>query len=103
VNLEQMIEAATERAAEIGARRAINEYTATLERHIQPELLRVLTLEETAEFLHVSPNTVREEVRAGKLCAAEIGARGQWRFPMWRLVSYLDPNVKFPHFEQAAD
>lgn len=103
MTLEQMLEAATERAAEIGARRAINEYAATLEKRIQPELLKVLTLEETAEFLHVSPNTVREEVRSGKLCAAEIGARGQWRFPMWRLIAYLDPNVKFPYLEQAAD
>ncbi len=31
-------------------------------------------------------------------------ARGQLRFPVWRLVAYLDPNMKFElPLEDAAD
>lgn len=39
---------------------------------------RFLTLRETAAFLNVHPNTVRSQVRRGKLPGAKIG-RG-WRF-----------------------
>lgn len=90
MSLEQQLEAAAARGAEIGARLALKAFTATLERRIQPELLRNLTTSEAAEFLRVSEATLRCEVRSGRLSAAEIGARGVLLFPMWQLVRYLD-------------
>jgi excisionase family DNA binding protein len=48
---------------------------------------RVLTLRETAAFLNVHPNTVRSQVRRGKLPGAKIG-RG-WRFLEADLVAAI--------------
>jgi excisionase family DNA binding protein len=90
MTLEQQLEAAAARGAELGARLALEQFVTTLETRIQPELLKTMTLSEVAEFLKISDATCREEVRSGRLPAFEVGARGQWRIPMWKLVQYLD-------------
>jgi excisionase family DNA binding protein len=48
---------------------------------------RFLTLRETAAFLNVHPNTVRSQVRRGKLPGAKVG-RG-WRFLEADLVASI--------------
>jgi len=47
----------------------------------------VLNAEEAAELLGVSPWTVREEARAGKLPGRKVGR--EWRFSRTALLDYL--------------
>lgn len=47
----------------------------------------ILTAKEAAEFLRVSPNTVKSKARAGELPAAKIGR--EWRFRKADLDEWL--------------
>lgn len=58
---------------------------------------RILTLRETAAFLNVHPNTVRSQVRRGKLPGAKVG-RG-WRFLEADLVAAI--RARYPESRRA--
>lgn len=58
---------------------------------------RFLTLRETAAFLNVHPNTVRSQVRRGKLPGAKVG-RG-WRFLEADLVASI--RARYPQSRPA--
>ena len=58
---------------------------------------RFLTLRETAAFLNVHPNTVRSQVRRGKLPGAKVG-RG-WRFLEADLVASI--RARYPQCRRA--
>lgn len=47
----------------------------------------VLNVEEAAEFLSVSPWTIREQARTGRLPARKIGK--EWRFSRQALLEWL--------------
>ena len=58
---------------------------------------RFLTLRETAAFLNVHPNTVRSQVRRGRLPGAKVG-RG-WRFLEADLVAAI--RARYPKSRRA--
>lgn len=49
--------------------------------------MKVLNLAEAAEFLRLSPYTLRELVSAGKVPGAKVG--GEWRFTDESLEAYM--------------
>jgi excisionase family DNA binding protein len=51
------------------------------------ETVRLLTLAEAAELLHVSTRTVQRMIRAGNLPALKVG--GQWRLRESQLRRWL--------------
>jgi len=49
----------------------------------------LLTLDEAAQILRLSPETVRDEIKAGKIKAKPVDKRGQMRILKSDLASYL--------------
>lgn len=54
----------------------------------KPRRPAVLTVEDAAEFLRVTPETVHLEAAGGRLPARQIG--GEWRFSRRGLLRWLD-------------
>jgi excisionase family DNA binding protein len=55
----------------------------------QPQ--RLLTIQETAEILHMNPEVVRRWLRAGKISGRKIGS--DWRVPVADLEAFLNPDA----------
>jgi excisionase family DNA binding protein len=56
----------------------------------EPESDRLLTVEEIAERLNLSTETIRRWLRSGRLRGIRIGARrAGWRIPERDLAAYL--------------
>jgi uncharacterized protein len=54
----------------------------------------IMTLEQTAEYLHLHPVTLRNKARRGELPAIKLGR--QWRFVKAQLDEWLRGNVVVP-------
>ncbi len=55
---------------------------------MKEQMLEILTLEQVADYLKVTPRTVYSLVREGKLPAFKLG--GVWRFRWSELQSWID-------------
>jgi excisionase family DNA binding protein len=60
------------------------------------EGLRLLTLPEAAELLHVSTRTVQRMIRRNELPAFKVG--GQWRLRESQLMNWLQGRENNAHF-----
>ena len=54
----------------------------------------IMTLEQTAEYLHLHPVTLRNKARRGELPATKLGR--QWRFVKQQLDGWLRDNAVVP-------
>lgn len=59
----------------------------------------IMTLEQTAEYLHLHPATVRDKARKGEIPATKLGR--QWRFVKTQLDAWLGQRPELP--EEAED
>lgn len=65
-------------------------------------MLDLLTVDEVAEALRLTPHTIRRMLKEGKLTGAKIGAGQQWRVRKTDLETYLEgsfqQNMKVGNF-----
>jgi excisionase family DNA binding protein len=103
MTLEQQLEAAAQRGATRAVTLVLQQVTNQLGLLvIRPEDDTVLTLEESAAFLRVDPDTMRQLLRSEQISAAKVG--NQWRIHKAALRRYLDPQIlRLELLAQAAD
>ena len=58
---------------------------------------RVLTVEQAAEYLQLTADTIRRRARGGRIPAARIGRR--WRFPQPELDAWLSARGEEPEVD----
>lgn len=54
----------------------------------------VMTLEQTAEYLHLHPVTLRDKARKGEIPAAKIGR--EWRFSRAQVLAWVERGGDMP-------
>jgi len=59
--------------------------------HMKEQMEEILTLEDVADYLKVTPRTIYRLAREGKLPAFKLG--GVWRFRRSELQSWIDKEL----------
>ena len=54
----------------------------------------VMTLEQTAEYLHLHPATLRDKARKGQIPAAKVGR--EWRFSHAQVLEWVERGGEMP-------
>jgi excisionase family DNA binding protein len=54
----------------------------------------VMTLEQTAEYLHLHPVTLRNKARKGEIPAAKVGR--EWRFSRAQVLAWIEHGGDLP-------
>jgi excisionase family DNA binding protein len=61
---------------------------------------RMLTVTEVANLLHVHPNTIRLWTKIGIMKSYRIGKRGDYRFSMTDVRSFLHGDYNHPPYKK---
>jgi excisionase family DNA binding protein len=54
----------------------------------------IMTVEQTADYLHLHPETLRAKARRGQIPAAKVGR--QWRFSKVQLLAWIEQGAELP-------
>jgi excisionase family DNA binding protein len=54
----------------------------------------IMTLQQTAEYLHLHPVTLRNKARKGEIPASKLGR--QWRFSRAQLLAWIEQGAELP-------